>query len=295
MQPDECDTFDGDTPQAERAEIKKNARILITNPDMLHIGILPNHQSWSRLLRRLRYVVVDEAHIYRGVFGSHVACVLRRLRRLCEIYGASPQFICCSATIANPGEHAEKLVGLPFEVVDNDGSPHGGKDFVFWNPPLIDEKKETRRSANSEATFLFTELVQQEIRTLTFARTRRLTELIYNYSRQKLAQIDHRLSEKIKPYRAGYLAEDRRKIEKELFTGKLLGVVATTALEVGIDIGDLEATVLTGYPGQHLQHLAAGRAERAGQAESPQLPDRHGQSARPVFHAPSGGLLSEEL
>ena len=264
--PEECDTFDGDTPLAARSEIKKRARILITNPDMLHIGILPNHQSWSRLLRRLRFVVVDEAHMYRGVFGSHVALVLRRLRRLCEIYGAKPQFICSSATIANPGEHAEKLVGLPFTVVDNDGSPHGGKDFVFWNPPLLDNKKETRRSANSEATFLTTELLQQEIRTLTFARTRRLTELIYNYSRQKLAQIDHRLSEKIKPYRAGYLAEDRRKIEKELFTGKLLGVVATTALEVGIDIGDLEATVLTGYPGSiSSTWQQAGRSGRGRQ------------------------------
>jgi DEAD/DEAH box helicase domain-containing protein len=249
IQPEECGTFDGDTPQSERAEIKRSARILFTNPDMLHLGILPNHQSWSKMLRRLKYVVVDEAHIYRGVFGSHVACVLRRLRRLCELYGSRPQFICASATIANPGEHAEKLVGLPFEVVNNDGSPHGGKDFVFWNPPLIDEKKETRRSANSEATFLFTELVKQEIRTLTFTRTRRLTELIYNYSRQKLNQYDHKLAEKIKPYRAGYLAEDRRKIEKELFTRKLIGVVATTALEVGIDIGDLEATILTGYPG----------------------------------------------
>ncbi|MBN1188370.1 MAG: DEAD/DEAH box helicase [Dehalococcoidales bacterium] len=243
------DTFDGDTPHAERSEIKQSARILITNPDMLHIGILPNHQSWSRLLRRLRYVVVDEAHLYRGVFGSHVACVLRRLRRLCEIYGTKPQFICCSATIANPGEHAEKLTGLPFQVVDIDGAPSGGRDFVFWNPPLLDEKKESRRSANSEATYIFTELVQKEIRTLTFTRTRRLTELIYNYSRQRLAQIDHPLSLQIKPYRAGYLAEDRRRIEKDLFTGKLIGVVATTALEVGIDIGDLEATVLTGYPG----------------------------------------------
>ncbi len=262
----EIDTYDGDTPHNVRFDIKKNARILITNPDMLHIGILPNHQSWSRLLRRLRYVVVDEAHMYRGVFGSHVALVLRRLRRLCEIYGAKPQFICCSATIANPGEHAEKLVGLPFEVVQNDGSPHGGKDFVFWNPPLVDAKKESRRSANSEATFVFTELVQQEIRTLTFTRTRRLTELIYNYSRQKLAQISHPLSERIKPYRAGYLAADRRKIEKDLFTGKLVGVVATTALEVGIDIGDLEATVLTGYPGSiSSTWQQAGRSGRARQ------------------------------
>ena len=245
----EVATFDGDTPQPERTEIRKRARVILTNPDMLHIGILPNHQQWSRLLRRLRYVVVDEAHTYRGVFGSHVACVLRRLRRLCTLYGSNPQFICCSATIANPGEHAERLVGLPFKVVDNDGSPHGGKDFVFWNPPIIDEAKSVRRSANSEASNLFAELVSHNIRSLTFTRTRRLTELIYNYTRRKLAEVSSALPKKIKPYRAGYLPEERRQIEQELFGGKLLGVVATTALELGIDIGDLEATVLTGYPG----------------------------------------------
>ena len=242
-------TFDGDTPQGERAEIRKRARLVLTNPDMLHIGILPNHQSWARLLRHLRYVVVDEAHTYRGVFGSHVAGVLRRLRRMCKLYGSNPQFICCSATIANPGEHAERLVGLPFTVVDNDGSPHGGKDFVFWNPPIIDEAKSVRRSANSEAANLFTELISQDIRSLTFARTRRLTELIYNYTRRKLAEVNSALARKIKPYRAGYLPKERRQIEQELFSGQLLGVVATTALELGIDIGDLEATVLTGYPG----------------------------------------------
>ena len=242
-------TFDSDTPQMERSEIRKRARIVLTNPDMLHIGILPNHQSWSRLLRHLRYVVVDEAHIYRGVFGSHVACVLRRLRRLCRFYGSSPQFICCSATVANAGEHAERLAGLPFTVVDNDGSPHGGKDFVFWNPPIIDEARSVRRSANSEATNLFTELVGCGIRSLTFARSRRLTELIYTYSRRRLAETFPTLSGRIKAYRAGYLPQERRRIERELFSGQLLGVVATTALELGIDVGDLEATVLTGYPG----------------------------------------------
>lgn len=246
---EEFATFDGDTPRAERPEIRKRARIILTNPDMLHIGILPNHPSWSRLLRHLRYVIVDEAHIYRGVFGSHVACVLRRLRRLCQLYGSTPQFICCSATIANPGEHAEKLVGLPFTVVDNDGSPHGGKDFVFWNPPIIDEARSVRRSANSEATNLFTELVSRNIHSLTFARTRRLTELIFTYSRQRLAETAPALAGRIKAYRAGYLPQERRQIEQELFSGQLLGVVATTALELGIDIGDLEATVLTGYPG----------------------------------------------
>lgn len=265
---EELATFDGDTPQAERAEIRKRARVILTNPDMLHIGILPNHQAWSRLLRHLRYVVVDEAHTYRGVFGSHVACVLRRLRRLCDLYGSNPQFICCSATIANPGEHAERLVGLPFTVVDNDGSPHGGKDFVFWNPPIIDEARSVRRSANSEATNLFTELVRHTIRTLTFARTRRLTELIYTYSRQRLAEFSSALAKKIKAYRAGYLPQERRQIEQELFSGQLLGVVATTALELGIDIGDLEATVLTGYPGSIASTWQqAGRSGR-GREES---------------------------
>jgi len=246
---EEFATFDGDTPQVERARIRKRARIILTNPDMLHLGILPNHQSWSRLLRSLRYVVIDEAHTYRGVFGSHVACVLRRLRRLCKLYGSNPRFICCSATIANPGEHAERLTGLAFTVVDNDGSPHGGKDFIFWEPPIIDEVRSVRRSANSEATNLFTELVSQYIRTLTFARTRRLTELIYTYSRERLAEVNPSLVERIKAYRAGYLPEERRQIEQELFSGQLLGAVATVALELGIDIGDLEATVLTGYPG----------------------------------------------
>ena len=268
FQIEEFDTFDGDTPQSERAQIKKRARVILTNPDMLHIGILPNHQSWSRLLRHLRYVVVDEAHTYRGVFGSHVAGVLRRLRRLCHLYGSTPQFICSSATIANPGEHAERLVGLPFEVVDNDGSPHGRKDFIFWNPPIMDKAKSVRRSANSEATNLFTELVSHDTRTLTFARTRRLTELIYIYSQRRLAEVSPGQSKQIKPYRAGYLPEERRQIEHELFSGQLLGVVTTTALELGIDIGDLEATVLAGYPGSIASTWQqAGRSGRS-QGES---------------------------
>jgi DEAD/DEAH box helicase domain-containing protein len=242
----ECSTFDGDTPQPERAEIRKHARIIITNPDMLHLGILPNHKYWTMMLQNLKYVVVDEAHVYRGVFGSHVANVLRRLRRLCSYYGSSPQFICSSATIANPGEHAEKLAGVPFKVVENDGAPYGGKRFVFWNPPVIDKAKSTRRRSNSETTFLFTELIRHNIRSLVFTRTRKLTELIYVYSCDKLIPS---LADRIKPYRAGYLPEDRRKIEKAIFTGELLGVIATNALELGIDIGDLDATVLNGYPG----------------------------------------------
>jgi len=242
-------TFDGDTPQGERAEIRRSARIVLSNPDMLHVGILPNHQQWSRFLRSLRFVVVDETHVYRGVFGTHLAEVVRRLRRVCHLYGSNPQFILASATIANPAELAASLTGMDFEIVDNDGAPHGGRDFVFWDPPIEDEAKGTRRSANTEATNLFTELLLQEIRTLTFVRTRRLTELIYNYTRNHLRQAKPALVRRVKPYRAGYLPEDRRQIERQLFSGELLGVVATTALELGIDIGDLDATVLTGYPG----------------------------------------------
>lgn len=242
----ECVTYDGDTPQSERGEIRRKARVVLTNPDMLHLGILPNHKSWAKLFSQLRYVVIDEAHVYRGVFGSHVANVLRRLRRVCTYYGSSPQFVCCSATIANPREHAEKLVGQPFEVIERDGSPHGKKVFIFWNPPVVDKAKTARRSSIGEGTFIFTELVRNNIRSLVFTQTRKATELIYIYSREHLIPT---LADKIKPYRAGYLAEDRRQIEQELFNGELLGVVATTALELGVDIGDLEATVLTGYPG----------------------------------------------
>ena len=239
-------TFDGDTPQDERANIRRQARVVLTNPDMLHLGILPNHQSWSRLFRNLKYVVIDETHIYRGVFGSHVGNVLRRLRRLCAFYCSNPQFICCSATIANPREHAQNIVGLPFEAVVEDGSPHGEKYFAFWNPPLINETKTGRRSSNSEAAVLLKELVQKEIRSLVFASTRKLTELIYIYTQE---QLPSSLRDKISPYRAGYLPEDRRRIEHQFFEGELLGLVATTALELGINIGDLDATVLTGYPG----------------------------------------------
>ena len=269
LRPEELDTFDGDTPRTERAEIRKRARVILTNPDMLHLGILPNHRYWSRLLRQLRYVVIDEAHNYRGVFGSQVACVLHRLRRLCRLYGSDPRFICCSATIANPTEHIERLVGVPFSLVDSDGSSQGEKDFVFWNPPLIDEARSMRRSANSEATELFTSLVSRHIRSLTFARTRRLTELIYIYSQRRLAQSSRSLSERIKPYRAGYLPEDRRRIEQELFNGELMGVVATNALELGINIGDLEATVLTGYPGSIASTWQ--QAGRSGRGESKSL------------------------
>ncbi len=260
----QCATFDGDTPAAERGEIKKSARIVLSNPDMLHMGILPNHKSWSRFLSQLKYVVVDEAHSYRGVFGSHVANILRRLRRICAYYGSSPQFICCSATIANPQEHALNLTGLDFQVISEDGAPHGSKAFIFWNPPLVNAEYSARRSANSEASYLFSELIKREIRTLVFTRTRKLTELVYMYTRDRLSAA---LAERIKPYRAGYMAQDRRRIERELFEGSLLGVVSTTALELGIDIGSLEATVLAGYPGSiSSTWQQAGRSGRSTQS-----------------------------
>jgi len=243
------DTFDGDTPQAKRSKIKKECQIILTNPDMLSMGILPNHANWARVLAGLRFVVIDEAHVYRGIFGSHVANVIRRLRRLCRFYGSNPQFICCSATIANPQELVSEMTGSDVAVVDDDGSPHGPKDFVFWNPPMLDHKSGVRRSAHSEATALFTELVQSNIRSIAFTKSRRVAEVLLVYARDALRKVDPALPDRIRAYRAGYRPEDRREIERMLFNGQLLGVTATTALELGVDIGSLDATVMTGYPG----------------------------------------------
>jgi DEAD/DEAH box helicase domain-containing protein len=242
-------TYDGDTPRSARARLRKSASIILTNPDMLSLGILPNHTLWANFFKNLQFVVIDEAHVYRGVFGSHVACVIRRLRRLCQHYGSSPQFICCSATIANPGEHVERLTGVPVIVVDDDGSPTGSKDFVLWNPPFVDLARTARRSANSEATNIFVEMVKQGIRNITFTRARRVAELILLYARQALAREAPQLASLVKSYRAGYLPQERRQIEQELFNGQLLGVTATNALELGVDVGSLDATILVGYPG----------------------------------------------
>lgn len=242
-------TYDGDTPQPARARLRKSASIILTNPDMLSLGILPNHTLWAHFFKNLKFVVIDEAHVYRGVFGSHVACVIRRLRRLCQHYSSNPQFICCSATIANPGEHVERLTGVPAIVVDDDGSPTGSKDFVLWNPPFVDLTRTARRSANSEATSIFVEMVKQGIRNITFTRARRVAELILLYARQALAKEAPQFVSLVKSYRAGYLPQERREIEQELFSGQLLGVTATNALELGVDVGSLDATILVGYPG----------------------------------------------
>jgi len=261
----QCAIYDGDTPQNERSSVRARAQVLLTNPDMLHLGILPNHRMWARLFQGLRYVVVDEAHVYRGVFGSHTANLLRRLRRVCARYGASPQFVLCTATIGNPREHAEALTGLPFVDVREDGAPSGGKTFAFWNPPVEDEQKGTRKSAGYEATQLFGELLRQRVRSLTFVRTRRQAELVYRGVTEQLRQHDPELAGKVAPYRGAYLPEDRRRIERDLFDGRLTGVVTTNALELGVDIGKLDATVLAGYPGTIASTWQqAGRSGRSG-------------------------------
>jgi DEAD/DEAH box helicase domain-containing protein len=239
-------TYDGDTPQAMRADVRRRANIVLTNPDMLNIGILPNHEAWADLLRNLKIVAVDEAHVLRGVFGSHVATVLRRLRRAAALHGGDPKFVLASATIANPQELAESLTGLPFALVDEDGASSGERRVIFRNPPLLDKEKGERRSLLTEGALVFANLVSQGIRTIAFAKTRKGAELIYRYAADRVG-VD--LARRISPYRAGYTARERREIEGRLFRGELLGVVSTSALELGVDVGALDAAVCCGYPG----------------------------------------------
>jgi DEAD/DEAH box helicase domain-containing protein len=239
-------TYDGDTPHALRADIRRRANILLTNPDMLNIGILPNHEAWADFLRNLELVAVDEAHVLRGVFGSHVAAVLRRLRRVAMLHGGDPKFVLTSATIANPQELAESLTGVPFSLVDNDGASTGERRVVFRNPPLLDKEKGERRSLLTEGALVFANLVSQGVRTIAFAKSRKSAELIYRYAADRLGADGAR---RISPYRAGYTPRERREIEGRLFRGDLLGVVSTNALELGVDVGALDAVVCCGYPG----------------------------------------------
>ena len=266
-----CGTYDGDTPQHHRRKLRSQGSVILTNPDMLHQGILPNHARWARFFQHLKYVVIDEVHAYRGVFGSHLANVVRRLHRICRHFGSAPQFICSSATIANPREHAERLTGRPMEIVTNDGSPRGRKKFVLWNPPLLahEQGRESggwltggeRRSALWTAVEIMTALVKSDIQTIAFVQTRLMSELLATYAQQYLSPVSKRLAERVQAYRGGYLPEERREIERRLATGDILGVASTNALELGIDIGSLDACILVGYPG-----AIASLWQRAGRA-----------------------------
>lgn len=242
--------YDGDTPQAKRKQIRQSDGILITNPDMLHAGILPYHTTWRNLFGNLEFVVLDEIHTYRGVFGSHIANVLRRLRRICHFYGSNPQFICCSATIANPKEHAERLVEAPFTLVDEsqNGAPRGEKHFILYNPPLVDKTLGLRGSTVLAARDVAATFLAQDVQTIVFARARQTVELLLGYLRDELGH-NGKAETAVTGYRGGYLPLERRDIEQGLRQGTLRGVVATNALELGIDIGELDAAVLTGYPG----------------------------------------------
>ncbi|MFY9372248.1 MAG: DEAD/DEAH box helicase [bacterium] len=231
--------YDGDTPDQEKLAIREEAQIVISNPDMLHLGILPNHLKWHSFFSRLRFIVIDELHAYRGVFGTNVAHILRRLRRICSYYGSEPQFILSSATIANPREHAQRLTGVPVTLIDDNGAPQGERHFVLWSPPQ-------NRSYIHDVAWLLALLMKERARTITFSRARQVTERILRLARNSLPG---GLAGKLVAYRGGYLARERRQIEQALFTGRLLGVVSTNALELGIDVGELEVCIIAGFPG----------------------------------------------
>jgi DEAD/DEAH box helicase domain-containing protein len=242
--------YDGDTPREDRPAIRRRANAVLTNPDMINVALLPHHKRWGDFLANLDWVVIDEAHTYRGVFGSHVANVLRRLRRVARLYGSEPRFVCASATIANPVELAETLVGERFELVGSDRAPRAARRIAMWNPPVIDPKSMTRRSVLSEASELLADLVAAGARTICFQRSRRGIELIQRFARMRLEERGHGdLGRRIAPYRAGYTPQQRREIEARLAAGDLLGVVATDALELGIDIGELDAAICVTFPG----------------------------------------------
>ena len=253
-------TYDGDTPSDARKAIRERGHIVLTNPDMLHAGILPHHTKWMRLFENLRYIVIDELHTYRGVFGSHLANVLRRLQRIARFYGSNPQFICCTATIANPGELASQLIEQEIEVVEENGAPSGEKLFVFYNPPMIDRNLGIRRSYVKEATRLTNELLARKLQTIVFANSRLQTEVILTYLQQR-NQPKPGQAEPVRGYRGGYLPRERRDIEHGLREGRIRGVVTTSALELGIDIGSLDACVMAGYAGS-----IASTWQRAGRA-----------------------------
>ena len=252
--------YDGDTAAERRWQVRKWANLILSNPDMLHVGVLPHHDRWGDVLSNLAYVIVDEAHVYRGVFGSHVANVLRRLRRLARIYGAEPQFLLASATIANPGELGSRLIGVETTVIGDDAAPRAERTVALWNPPLTDEELGLRASALGEASKLLADLVSRGLRTLCFSKSRRAAELVHRFTADRLGD-DSLLS----PYRAGYTPAQRREIERRLLEGDLLGVSATNALELGIDVGLLDCVISVGFPGTVASlRQQWGRAGRRG-------------------------------
>ncbi|AIE85344.1 DEAD/DEAH box helicase-like protein [Fimbriimonas ginsengisoli Gsoil 348] len=261
-------TYDGDTPQNQRSSIRKLSHIVLTNPDMLHVGIMPGHDYWAKFFKSLRLIVLDEMHVYRGVFGSNVGNVLRRLLRLCEWHKSRPQIIACSATIGNPTDLFDKLTGRKATLIDEDGSPSGKRTFVFWNPPELGEGR--RLSANVATSEILASLTENGLRTLAFSRARVSAELVLRYTRKRVQEGGHVAPGSIESYRAGYTAKERRQIEQSLFRGDLLGLSATNAMELGVDVGGLDAVVMNGYPGTASsfwqQAGRAGRGARDGLA-----------------------------
>jgi DEAD/DEAH box helicase domain-containing protein len=253
-------TYDGDTPGDARRAIRERGQLILTNPDMLHTGILPHHTKWTRLFENLRYIVLDELHTYRGVFGSHLANVLRRIARVANFYGSRPHFICCSATIANPGELAGQLIERKVETIEENGAPAAEKLFVFYNPPMINKNLGIRRSYLTETTRVAKELLGRKLQTIVFANSRLHTEVLLTYLQQAHPATPGG-AEPIRGYRGGYLPGERREIERGLREGRVRGVVATNALELGIDIGSLDACVMAGYAGS-----IASTWQRAGRA-----------------------------
>ncbi|HSG72989.1 MAG TPA: DEAD/DEAH box helicase, partial [Planctomycetaceae bacterium] len=255
-------TFDGDTPQTARRLIRSAGHIVITNPDMLHAGILPHHTKWIKLFENLKYVVIDEVHQYRGVFGSHLANVIRRLRRICKFYGSNPQFICCSATIANPDDLTRRIIGRGVKLIDNNGAPSGERHFLLYNPPIINKQLGIRKSAINEAASLAASFLRYKIQTIIFARYRLYVEVLLTYLQRELKK-DFGKGIEIAGYRGGYLPNERRRIEQGLRNGSITGVVSTNALELGIDIGRLDVSIIVGYPGSVASlWQQAGRAGR---------------------------------
>jgi DEAD/DEAH box helicase domain-containing protein len=253
-------TYDGDTPQDARKAIRQRANVVLTNPDMLHAGILPHHTRWAKLFENLRYIVIDELHYYRGVYGSHLANLLRRLRRICDFYQSDPVFVCCSATIANPRELAEMLVEEPFDLVDRSGAPRGERFFIFYNPPVVNRQLGIRRSYIHETRRIAMEFIERHLQTLVFANNRLATELLVTYLKDACDR-GPLPGDTVRGYRGGYLPRERREIERRLRDGEVRAVVATNALELGIDIGSLDAVVMAGYPG-----TIASTWQRAGRA-----------------------------